>query len=92
MNLSGSWEVYVRVYSSVILWFTCFLILVPASPISPTMRVFNMVATLSSLMTDGSFSPVCLNSGCFSLIVMSVVFGFSVLEDMKAATTSFSPS
>ena len=79
-------------YVSAILRFTAFLILVPTSPISPTIRVFDMVATLSSLMTDASLSPVCLNSGCSSLMVMSVCFGFSVLEDMKAATTSFLPS
>jgi hypothetical protein len=65
---------------------------VPTSPISPTIRVFDIVATLSSLMTDASLSPVCLTSGCFSSMIMSVAFGFSVLEDMKAATTSFSPS
>ena len=79
-------------YSSAILWFIVFLVLVPTSPISPTINVFDMVATLSSFMTDVSLSPVLLNSGCFSSMSMSVAFGFSVLEDMKAATTSFSPS
>jgi hypothetical protein len=78
------------VYTSAIFRLISFLILVPTSPISPTIRVFDMVATLSSLMTDASLNPVCLNSECFSLMVMSVTFGFSVLEDMKATTTSFS--
>lgn len=64
----------------------------PISPISPRSRFFDIVAILSSFIVDVSLSPVCLNSGCLSVIVMSVVFGFCVLEDMNTATTSFSPS
>jgi hypothetical protein len=69
-----------------------FLRLMPTSPISPRISVFDMVAILSSLMMDVHLSPVCLNSGRRSSTVISVCFGFSVFEDMKAATMSFSPS
>jgi len=70
-----------------------FLSLAPILPISPRIRSFDMVATLSSFIMDGSFSPVCLNSGWVSLIMMSVGVGFRVsLEEMNATTTSFSPS
>jgi hypothetical protein len=55
------------------------------------MRSFDIVATLSSFMVEVSLSPVCLNSTFFSLMVMSTGFGLSVLEEMKATTTSFSP-
>ena len=43
-------------------------------------------------MTESSLSPVCLNSGWASTIMMSVVVGFCVLEEMNAATASLSPS
>ena len=56
------------------------------------MSSFDVVAILSSFMMDVVLSPVCLNSVCFSSTLMSVGFGSCVLEDMNAATTSFSPS
>jgi hypothetical protein len=65
---------------------------VPISPISPMMRFLDIVATLSSFMVDVSLSPVCLNSGVFLLMIMSVDFGLFVFEEMNAATTSFSSS
>ena len=55
-----------------ILWFTSFLSLGPISPISPIMRSFDIVATLSSFMIEVSLSPVCLNSTLFSLMMMSI--------------------
>ena len=79
-------------YVSVILRFISFLSLAPTSPISPRIRFFDTVAILSIFRADVSLSPVCLNSGWFLSIIMSVGFGFSVLEDMNATTTSFSPS
>lgn len=79
-------------YTSVILRFISFLSLAPISPISPRISSFDMVATLSSFTIDVSLSPVCLNSGCFSSMLMSVGFILSVREDMKATTMSFSPS
>ena len=51
-----------------------------------------MVAILSSFMTEASLGLVFLNSGCASSIIVSVVFGFCVLEDMNAATAFLSPS
>jgi len=65
----------------------------PISPISPRISSLDIVATLSSLITDVAFSPVILNSGCVSSIMISVgPCSHGSLEDIKATTTSFSLS
>lgn len=51
-----------------------------------------MVATLSSFITEATLRPVCLKSGWFSSIRISVVFGFFDFDEINAATTSFSLS
>jgi len=69
--------------------FISFFSLSPISPISPSIRSLDIVAILSSLITDEVLSPVILNSGWVSLTVISVGPDFcGILEEMNATTTS----
>ena len=64
-----------------------------SSPISPTIRSFRIVATLSNLITESALRPVFEKPGRVEVIWIpdSTVFT-GVFDEIKATTISCSPS